>query len=46
LIVTVDGVVTLRGPVKTSKEKSDIAAIALRVNRVNQVVNQLEIAAN
>jgi len=45
-IITVGGVVTLRGPVRNSKEKSDIAAIAQRVYGVNRVVNQLEVATN
>jgi len=45
-IITVDGVVTLRGPVKSDQEKSQIAAIAQRVDGVKRVDNQLEIAAN
>lgn len=45
-IITVDGVVTLRGPVKSDQEKSEIAAIAQRVDGVKRVDNQLEIAAN
>jgi hypothetical protein len=43
-IITNEGVVTLRGPVKTSQEKSQIAAIAQRVDGVKRVDNQLEIA--
>jgi hyperosmotically inducible protein len=42
-IITAEGVVTLRGPVKTSQEKSQIAAIAQRVDGVKRVDNQLEI---
>jgi hyperosmotically inducible periplasmic protein len=45
-IITVDGVVTLRGPVKSDKEKTDINALAQRVEGVKRVDNQLEIAAN
>jgi hyperosmotically inducible protein len=45
-IITVDGVVTLRGPVKSDKEKSVIAGIAKGVDGVKHVDNQLEIAAN
>jgi len=43
-IITNEGVVTLRGPVKTSQEKSQIAAIAQRVDGVKRVDNQLELA--
>jgi hyperosmotically inducible protein len=43
-IITVDGVVTLRGPVATAKEKSDIATLAKQVEGVKRVDNQLEIA--
>jgi len=45
-IITVDGVVTLRGPVKTDKEKTVIASIAKDAPGVKRVDNQLEIAAN
>jgi hyperosmotically inducible periplasmic protein len=45
-IITVNGVVTLRGPVKTSTEKSQIAAIAQSVDGVKRVDNQLEVATN
>lgn len=41
-IITVDGVVTLRGPVKTAQEKATIASIAQRVSGVKRVDNQLE----
>lgn len=44
-IITLDGVVTLRGPVETAREKKDIAAIAKRVDGVKRIDNQLEIAA-
>jgi len=45
-IITVDGVVTLRGPVKTAQEKATIASIAQRVNGVKRVDNQLETVTN
>lgn len=45
-IITVDGVVTLRGPVKTNDEKSNILAIAESVQGVKRVDNQLEVAVN
>jgi hyperosmotically inducible protein len=45
-IITIDGVVTLRGPVSTGQEKADIAGIAQGVGGVKRVDNQLEIAAN
>jgi osmotically-inducible protein OsmY len=45
-IITVDGVVTLRGPVKTPQEKAAIAAIAQRVSGVKRVDNQLETVTN
>lgn len=41
-IITRDGVVTLRGPVKTPQERETIASIAQRVNGVKRVDNQLE----
>ncbi len=44
-IISVDGVVTLRGPVDSDKEKSTIAADAQSVAGVKQVDNQLEVAA-
>ena len=43
-IITNDGVVTLRGPVKSSQEKTQIAALAQRAKGVKRVDNQLEIA--
>ena len=42
-IITVDGVVTLRGPVKSAGEKASIAAKAKRVAGVKRVDDQLEI---
>jgi osmotically-inducible protein OsmY len=45
-IITVDGVVTLRGPVASDEEKTQIATVASRVPGVKRVENQLEIAAN
>ena len=43
-IITVDGTVTLRGPVKSEKEKTNIGAKAQQVAGVKRVDNQLEIA--
>lgn len=43
-IITSDGVVTLRGPVKGEKEKADIAAKAQQIAGVKKVDNQLEVA--
>lgn len=42
-IITVDGAVTLRGPVKSEKEKADIVARAQQVAGVTRVDDQLEI---
>jgi len=42
-IITSDGKVTLRGPVKSAKEKADIAAKATQIAGVKQVDNQLEV---
>jgi len=44
-IITVDGVVTLRGPVQDAREKTEIASTAKNVDGVKRVDNQLEIAA-
>ncbi len=44
-ITTVDGVVTLRGPVVSVEEKSAIGALAQGVAGVKNVDNQLEVAA-
>jgi osmotically-inducible protein OsmY len=43
-IVTIDGVVTLRGPVVSAKEKTVVAEAAKKVAGVSKVDNQLEIA--
>jgi len=43
-IITADGVVTLRGPVKSDAEKTNIAEKARRMAGVKKVDNQLEIA--
>ena len=43
-IITSDGTVTLRGPVKNQKEKADIEAKAKQIAGVKNVDNQLEIA--
>jgi len=42
-IITIDGTVTLRGPVKNDKEKSAIGAKAQQIAGVKNVDNQLEI---
>jgi hyperosmotically inducible protein len=43
-IITVDGTVTLRGPVKSEQEKTNIGAKAQQIAGVKRVDNQLEIA--
>lgn len=45
-IITTDGVVTLRGPVKSAEEKAAIGAVAQRAPGVKRVDNQLEIERN
>ena len=45
-IVTRDGQVTLRGPVKSTEEKAAIEAKATQVAGVKRVDNQLEIERN
>jgi hyperosmotically inducible protein len=45
-IITADGVVTLRGPVKSAAEKATIEAKAKQAAGVSRVDNQLEIASN
>jgi len=45
-IITIDGVVTLRGPVASQTEKSSIEAKAKSVAGVTAVNNQLDVAAN
>jgi len=42
-IITIDGTVTLRGPVKSEKEKTNIGAKAQQIAGVKSVDNQLEI---
>jgi hyperosmotically inducible protein len=44
-IITNVGIVTLRGPVQSEKEKADIEAKAKQVAGVKQVDNQLEVAS-
>jgi hyperosmotically inducible periplasmic protein len=44
-IITTNGVVTLRGPVKSPEEKDTIGAKAKQVAGVKSVDNQLEIAS-
>lgn len=43
-IVTINGVVTLRGPVKSIEERAAVARIAQAASGVTRVDNQLEIA--
>jgi hyperosmotically inducible protein len=42
-IITVDGVVTLRGPVQNPREKEIIAAKAQQIAGVDKIDNQLEV---
>jgi hyperosmotically inducible protein len=42
-IITVNGVVTLRGPVNSADEKAKVAATATKVAGVKRVDNQLEV---
>jgi len=44
-IITVDGVVTLRGPVESAREKKEIANIVKHVDGVKRIDNQLEVAS-
>ncbi len=44
-VITSDGTVTLRGPVKSDKEKAEIEAKAKQIAGVKKVDNQLEIAS-
>jgi len=44
-IITVAGVVTLRGPVATPAEKESVGAKAQRISGVTKVDNQLEVAS-
>ena len=45
-IITADGVVTLRGPVKNNQEKTSIEAKAKQVAGVSRVENLLEVEKN
>lgn len=45
-IITRDGVVTLRGPVKSQEERATIASVAQKTGGVKRVDNQLEIERN
>jgi osmotically-inducible protein OsmY len=45
-IITQDGVVTLRGPVKTAQEKTTVAGIARKAAGVKRVDDQLEVERN
>jgi osmotically-inducible protein OsmY len=42
-IITTDGIVTLRGPVKSPQEKVTVGAVAQRASGVKRVDNQLEV---
>ena len=42
-IITIDGKVTLRGPVKTADEQSTVASLAQNVAGVGSIDNQLEV---
>jgi hyperosmotically inducible periplasmic protein len=44
-IITINGVVTLRGPVASAEEKTKIAETAKKLAGTKQVDNQLEVAA-
>jgi uncharacterized protein YjbJ (UPF0337 family) len=44
-IITIDGVVTLRGPVKSADEKAKIASVSAKAAGVKRVDNQLEVEA-
>lgn len=44
-IVTRDGVVTLRGPVASTRERTALTAIAVRTPGVKRVDNQLEVVS-
>lgn len=45
-IITVNGVVTLRGPVVSAQEKTKIVETAQKLAGAKQVENQLEVAAD
>ena len=42
-IVVADGVVTLRGPVKSDEEKAEVESLAKQVEGVSSVKNQLDV---
>jgi osmotically-inducible protein OsmY len=42
-VITLDGRVTLQGPVNTAEEKAFIGAIASRIAKSENVDNQLEV---
>jgi len=44
-IITVNGVVTLRGPVNSANEKAKVGAAATKVAGVKRVDNQLEVVS-
>jgi len=44
-IITINGTVTLRGPVSSTEEKTKIAQTAQKLAGTNKVDNQLEVAA-
>lgn len=44
-VITSDGTVTLRGPVKSDKEKTQIEAKAKQITGVKRVENELEVAS-
>jgi len=43
-IITVDGVVTLRGPVASAQEQATVVAVAQQIAGVKKVENHLEVA--
>jgi osmotically-inducible protein OsmY len=45
-IITRDGIITLRGPVKSEQERNELGALARRLDGMKRVDNQLEIAPN
>jgi osmotically-inducible protein OsmY len=45
-VITQDGVVTLRGPVKNAQEKTTVAGIARKAAGVKRVDDQLEVERN
>jgi osmotically-inducible protein OsmY len=44
-IITIDGVVTLRGPVQNPREKEIIEAKAQQIAGIDRIDNQLEVTA-